>query len=93
MKDIILKEDKSLTIENGDFVVDESSQQHVELILDCHKGNNREFPVAGFGITRYLKGKSDVKRFERELKVELESDGFSNPKISVDDSYNLGIDV
>ncbi len=93
MKDIILKEDKSPAIENGDFVVDESAQQHVEQILDCHKGNNREFPIAGFGITRYLKGKSDIKRFERELKVELESDVFSNPKISVDSDYNLEINV
>lgn len=92
MKDIILKEGAPV-IANGDFVIDYSANQHIESIVHAHKGNNREFPSLGFGVSRFIKGKADPKRFTKELKVELESDGFKNCKISVDEKYNLEIEV
>ena len=37
----------------------------------------------GFGIDRWGKRVTDTRRFKRELKVELENDGYRNPQIQV----------
>ena len=95
MKDILLGETGDLLIENGDLVIGESSQQHVALLVELHKGELKEFPTTGFGINRYLKkSTSSLTRFTREIKIELEADGFNDAKINIsEDLSNLEIDV
>lgn len=65
----------------------ESSEDDVNLIVIAEKGDNREFPFSGFGIQNRLKARVDTVRFERELKVELENDGFV-PKITVGEKFS-----
>lgn len=95
MKDVLLSESGDLLIQNGDLVIGESSQQHVGLLVELHKGELKEFPTTGFGISRYLKkSTASLTRFTRELKIELEADGFPDAKISIsEDLSNLEIEV
>jgi len=66
----------------------ESDEQHVELLVLLQKGELKEFPFVGFGIETKLNGVINKQKFIRDLKVELESDGYSNPSIIVTDDIS-----
>lgn len=91
--DVLLDENGDLLIENGDFSIGESDQQHVNCIFIAHPGHYKQFPLTGFGASRYLKKSTMTKQeFIRNLTMQLEQDGYKNPEIS-NDFENLIIKV
>lgn len=85
-QDILLTDENDLTITDGDFVIGDSDNQHVALIVEAVKGEIRSSPDLGFGILRYLKKTDQSKRdFLRNLKVELEKDGYDDVDIEFND--------
>jgi len=86
--DILLDENYDLAEDGDEWAEGESDQQDVELLVLLEKGENHEFPYMGFGIERRLKAVKDLPRFKRELKVELENDGFTSPEIIVNDNLS-----
>ncbi len=93
MKDLLLDDDFIPQIEDGDFVCGDSTQQHVQCLVKANKGDFKEAPQIGFGIDNYInKSMANLSKFERDLKVELESDGFEDPEISFEDN-SLKINV
>lgn len=87
MKDIILNEDFDIKIVNGDFVVSESQQQHIEAIFLDKKGEYKEFPLIGFGAENYLKSNVSKTEFKRDLKIQLAYDEFENAKINLEEGF------
>lgn len=86
--DILLGSDFDL-IDNGDeWEEGDSDQQHVELLTYFQKGELKEFPFVGFGLERRLKGVADTRKFIRELKIELEADGYNNPTVTVNNDLS-----
>lgn len=83
--DILLDDDFDLQITNGDFDTGKSDQQHVQLLSFFNKGELRQFPIVGFGVERYLKTVSDKKKFTREMKIELENDGYMDATVQIGD--------
>jgi hypothetical protein len=47
--DILLDDNNDLRIENGDFVVGDSTKQHQKLLLMLSKGDTRQFALDGVG--------------------------------------------
>lgn len=87
-KDILLNEDNSPQIVNGDFVVGESDEQHVQHIIQAQKGDYKEFPSLGVDPIRYLKGGPRASAdLQREITVQLEADGYSD--LDIDFSKGL----
>ncbi|CAA0144715.1 conserved hypothetical protein [Tenacibaculum maritimum] len=94
MNDLLLDENGDLAIENGDFVVGKSDQQNVEAVVLSQKGEYKEFPLVGFGAINYLKSNVSKVEFKRDLKIQLEYNGFTNPKIDLTNGFeNLKIEV
>lgn len=92
-KDISIDDNFDLIIENGDFVTGQSDQQHVNCIFMAHPGEYKQFPLVGFGASKYLKKSTETKqKFMRNLTMQLELDGYANPEIS-NDLENLTIKV
>jgi len=92
-KDFVLK-DGDLQIRGGDFVVDESDQQHVEDLLLAHKGEYTQNPVLGIGISSYLRAPVDARirqKLERDIKLQIEADGGKNVSVSVGSIDNIEI--
>lgn len=92
--DILLTEENDLRIENGDFVVGESTRQHQNLILLADKGEFKQFPTVGVGILRYLED-NDTDNLAREIRTEFNKDGmnvkeirFNGSKIDITANYN-----
>ncbi|WP_312310945.1 hypothetical protein [Empedobacter brevis] len=85
MKDFKRTDEQDLEIINGDFVIDESDQQHIGDIFIAQKGEFKEFPQVGFGAVNYIKTNVSPSEFERDLRIQLEYDNYSNPEIDTKD--------
>lgn len=90
--DMLLDETGDLDFSNGDFVIGDSNQQNVGLILKSFMGSFKEYPFIGFGLQKYLKSTVTPVRFKRELKIQLNYDGYDNPNIEFSNGQ-LKIDI
>ena len=92
--DIKLK-NYDLLIQNGDFVIAESSQQEVDLIINTFLGNWFQFPSCGVGIINYLAGNTPALVLENVIVQQMIQDKFIIEKVSVKGSTlnNIVINV
>ena len=86
--DVLLDNDFDLTEDGNEWEEGECDQANVEMITLLNKGELREFPFMGFGIERRLKSVADKKSFIRDLKVEIERDGYISPDITASNSLS-----
>ena len=89
MTDLILTQDYDLQIKNGDFVIGDSQEQNVELMLMSKQGEFKLNPEAGCNI---LSAKNGVigRLLDREIRIQLEADGFQLENLTITEK---GIDV
>jgi hypothetical protein len=93
-QDILRHENGGLAFANGDFATGQSDQQHVEDILDLQPGELKEFPLAGFGAINYIKKTITADEFKRDLKIQLNYDGYDNATIDTSNGIeNLNIEI
>lgn len=93
-KDILIDDNDDLLLENGDFVIGESDQQHVLQVIEQQLGETKEFPLVGFGAINYIKTRITEAEFKRDLKVQLNYDGYLNPTIDLSGGFeNLTIEI
>ena len=77
--DILLTDELDLKIENGDFAIGRADQQNVQIIFLAHPGEIKEWPMLGFGASKYLKTNVTQAKFYRNLKMQLKYDGYVDP--------------
>lgn len=89
MNDLLLTQNYDLDIKNGDFVIGDSQEQSVELLLMSNQGEFKLNPEAGCNI---LSAKNGVigRLLDREIRVQLEADGFQLENLKITEN---GIDV
>lgn len=94
MEDFKLDENKDLLFENDDFLIDNTDQQNIELLLLSHKGSFKEYPILGVGISDYLKSPEIISRLrlENEISNQLEYDNFNIKEVDVNNLENIHID-
>lgn len=84
MNDLLLT-DFDLEIKNGDFVIGDSENQSVELLLVSSPGDWKQYPQVGCDIQKSLKG--NISRFlERNISVQLQADGFKIDSLEISDT-------
>jgi hypothetical protein len=76
-----------LAIRNGDFVITHSDTQHVEDVVISLAGEFKSTPMIGFGAVNQLKKNTNHYKFKRDLKIQLEYDGYRNANIDLKDGY------
>jgi hypothetical protein len=90
--DIILNDQGDLLIKDGDFVVGESDQQHVELLLSATKGSFLQYPTIGVGLANYVnKQDVDMAELRRAIEVNLKADGYKVNKL-ITEAGNFNVD-
>jgi len=89
--DILLDENKDLTIFNGDFLIGESDEQNVELHIVTPKGHYKQSPKVGVGIVRNTKS---VLAYELkgEIRTELGDDGYNVNMLYQDTEGKIQLD-
>lgn len=76
--DFKLDANGDIAIENGDFVIVESDQQHILDIMSSVPGWFKESPLVGFNPYQYLNGRVSVTDLNKEAKIQLQADGYKN---------------
>lgn len=88
-KDYLHDDDGDLLVENGDFVVGESTLQHQNLLLKMSKGDLRQFPKTGVGVDDFLSDDNPGDIYT-EIQRQFEADGMVIRKINVEFDENTG---
>lgn len=66
--------------------------QNQYIILRAHKGELKEFPVLGAGLSD-ITNDNDVAGWSNEIRRQLEKDGMKVNKVRFDRNMNLEIDA
>lgn len=91
MKDFLLK-DGDIQIVNGDFVIDESDVQNIELLIKLSKGNIKQYPSIGYGEERLLNGVMDAKA-RRDIQESILVDGYQLKYFEVSDDNHISVRI
>jgi hypothetical protein len=91
-KDILLV-DNDLQIDGEDFLLGNSDNQYVQDIIEAEKGWYKLSPFLGVGVMKYLNSAIDINTISKEIKKELESDGYKNPLIKIDSEGKITVGV
>lgn len=75
-KDILLNEG-DLDFENGDFKNGLSDNQHITDIIQSSPGAYKQFPLCGVAIINYLNSSGAQNILNREIRVQLQTDGYT----------------
>lgn len=84
MKDLLLDDTGDLKVLNGDFVIGESTQQEIELLLTSFKGEFKEHPLVGAEIQRLLKAQAGITTMKSVVREQLEDDGFKKVSFAIE---------
>lgn len=88
VKDIIY--DGDLLIENGDFVVAVSDEQHFADILLARPGDYKSAPWMGTSLEDYRNAPVTGltrQQLERDIKLNFEADGAKNVTITIPNDF------
>ncbi len=91
-KDIVLNDNNDLLINNGDFVVSESTYQHQKHLLLAEKGDYKQFPTAGVASKKYLERESPDE-YARAIRQEFVADGMNVKTLTILENLELSIDA
>ncbi|MFK7000201.1 hypothetical protein [Flavobacterium oreochromis] len=92
MNDFIINDD--LKIAENDFLIDQVEQQNIEFLLLTQKGNYKEFPILGVGISQYVNSPDTTSRLrlENEIDKQLSYDNFYIKTLDINNLNNIIID-
>jgi len=79
----LIQDNGDLLIQNGDFVIGLSDEQHVADIIYSSPNWWKEFPQVGVNIQMYLSGSGIGDELNRNLKLQLIADGYTVGKASI----------
>lgn len=85
MMDFLLDQNRDLKIENGDFVIGDSTEQNVELLFISTPGEWKEHIEAGVAIERTSNGNLD-RFIDRTIRVQMEADGYEITKLKISET-------
>ena len=74
--------DDTAPIKDGDFVVGESEQHHIEDIIVSNKGEYRQHPLLGVGGLNFLNSSLSIDDIRKQISVQLNYDNFKVEEIA-----------
>lgn len=92
MTDILLDDTGDFLIENGDFVLGDATAQNQELILVAHKGEFKESPEIGVGISNALLSEN-LQDIINSIRRNFEYDGMKVNKLEIQANGALTVDA
>lgn len=82
--------DNDLVIQNGDFVVDASDEQHIQDTINAFPGWWKQNPLDGVGIGSWRYSPANVQAMTKAIKLNLQADGYiCSPTITLDASGKM----
>lgn len=81
--DIWLDDNQELIAENNDFRLGFIDNNLIKYLVLGDAGHYKTYPNVGVGIYNFINGNNSPAQIERAIRLQLEADGFKNPKIDV----------
>lgn len=85
MNALILDKDNEPVIKDGTLAIGETREQNAQLIITAEKGEFKEYPQLGVGISQFLKSTGREKELLRAIRVQLALDGIKPQTIDYND--------
>lgn len=85
MNALILDRDNEPVIKDGTLAIGETREQNAQLIITAEKGEFKEHPQLGVGISQFLKSTGREKELLRSIRVQLALDGIKPQTIDYND--------
>lgn len=82
INDILIDTNNDILIKIGDFVIGESTYQHIYLILSSQKGEWKANPLLGIGIEDKI-GDNDNNYWKYMIRSELIKDGIEIERLDI----------
>jgi hypothetical protein len=92
-QDILLDKNRELIIQNGDFLVGPSDKQSIQSILNAFPGWWKQSSTVGVGMAQYLNSKGKEQEIQRNIRLQLEADGFSVDGIVIKSLKQDNVDI
>ena len=92
MIDLLLTDDFDLDIQNGDFVIGDSTKQNQQCILLATQGEYKEHPEVGVGMINHIL-EDDIQQMLINAQRQFEHDGMIVNTLESDENGNLLIDA
>lgn len=73
--DILLDENDEIMIQQGDCVVGESTMQEVGILLRMNQGHDKDAPLIGPNLVKYVKSNISADDAESIIALHLKMDG------------------
>lgn len=73
-----------LVFSNGDLVIADSDEQHIQDTIIAHQGWWKQYPADGVGLYKYLNGSASTQLISQNIKMQLQLDGYyvsPNPSV------------
>ena len=85
MNALILDKDNEPVIKDGRLAIGETREQNAQLIITAEKGEFKEYPQLGVGISQFLKSVNRENELLRSIRVQLALDGIKPRTIDYND--------
>jgi transcription elongation GreA/GreB family factor len=82
--DIQIDENGEDVAKDGDFLIEDTTQQNQQLLIICEKAENKMEPDSGVGIGNWVLAETDGEDLKKEIQSELEADGLVIDRLIVD---------
>ena len=95
MADIITKDisfDDDIVISNGDFLLFDSEEVHIENILKANRGYFFETPLIGYGIIKEINGSKSIQEQKQDIRRQLTLDNYNVQLVKIEGS-NISINA
>ena len=74
-QDILINDDGTPVIVNGDFAVGESTLQELAQLFKTHQGNVKHAPLLGCNLTEFVKRNADRDKVNARIAQNMKMDG------------------
>jgi hypothetical protein len=85
MRTDILLNNNDCLFSDGDFSAGASDEQHIIDTIAAFKGWWKQYPLDGVGVAYYQKGNVDKQDLTKNIRIQLQSDGYrvDNPTVNL----------
>ena len=91
-RDILINQDGSPQVKNGDFAVGVSDMQHASLLINSEKGEFRHQPLLGVGVANYINDERPSTLLSQAIRTNIEADGGNIGELTVQGG-NINLEV
>lgn len=76
--DILLDSTLDFQVVNGDFLIGESDEQHIQLLLSSSPGNWKQFPFLGTDLIEDIASPMSAQDIVAKITLAMKVDAFQN---------------